>query len=140
QHTVVIPQPLAVGKFEVTFDEWDACVAHGGCTYRPIDAGWGRGRQPVIRVSWDDAKVYSAWLAKQTGKPYRLLTEAEWEYAARAGNPGRYSFGDNETQLGEYAWFSNNSDSKTQPVGTKKPNAFGLYDMHGNVWQWVEDC
>jgi len=74
-----------------------------------------------------------------TGKDYRLLSEAEWEYAARAGNPGRWSFGDDEAQLGEHAWFDKNSDRKTQPVAKKKPNAFGLYDMHGNVWQWAED-
>jgi formylglycine-generating enzyme required for sulfatase activity/class 3 adenylate cyclase len=139
QHEVTIGRPFAVGKTAVTFAEWDTCVAAGACP-KAEDSGWGRDDRPVTNVSWDEAKIYSAWLAKQTGKPYRLLTEAEWEYAARAGNPGRYSFGDDETQLGEYAWFSKNSDSKTQPVGTKKPNAFGLYDMYGNVWQWVEDC
>jgi len=139
QHEVTIAQPFAAGKTDVTFAEWDTCVAAGACLRAP-DSGWGRDDRPVIYVSWDEAKIYVAWVARLTGKPYRLLTEAEWEYAARAGNPGRYSFGDDETQLGEYAWFSKNSGSKTQPVGTKKPNAFGLYDMHGNVWQWVEDC
>jgi formylglycine-generating enzyme required for sulfatase activity/class 3 adenylate cyclase len=139
QRVVTIGQPFAVGKTPVTFAEWDTCVAAGACP-KADDSGWGRDDRPVTNVSWDEAKIYSAWLAKLTGKPYRLLTEAEWEYAARAGNPGRYFFGDDETQLGEHAWFSQNSDSKTQPVGTKKPNAFGLYDMHGNVWQWVEDC
>jgi formylglycine-generating enzyme required for sulfatase activity/class 3 adenylate cyclase len=139
QHEVRIGQPFAVGKTHVTFAEWDGCVAAGACP-NAADSGWGRDDRPVTNVTWDEAKIYLAWLAKQTGKPYRLLTEAEWEYAARAGNPGRYSFGDDETQLGEYAWFSKNSGSKTQPVGTKKPNAFGLCDMHGNVWQWVEDC
>ena len=139
QREVTIGQPFAVGKTAVTFAEWDTCVAAGACP-KAEDSGWGRDDRPLTNVSWDEAKIYSAWLAKQTGKPYRLLTEAEWEYAARAGNPGRYSFGDDETQLDEYAWFSKNSDGKTQPVGTKKPNAFGLYDMHGNVWQWVEDC
>jgi formylglycine-generating enzyme required for sulfatase activity len=139
QHEVTIGQPFAVGKTDVTFAEWDKCVAAGGCP-NAADSGWGRDDRPVINVTWDEAKIYSAWLAKQTGKPYRLLTEAEWEYAARAGNSGRYSFGDDEALLGDYAWFSDNSDAKTQPVGTKKPNAFGLYDMHGNVWQWVEDC
>jgi formylglycine-generating enzyme required for sulfatase activity/class 3 adenylate cyclase len=139
QREVTIGQPFAVGKTAVTFAEWDTCVAAGACP-KAEDSGWGRDDRPLTNVSWDEAKTYSTWLAKQTGKPYRLLTEAEWEYAARAGNPGRYSFGDDETQLDEYAWFSKNSDGKTQPVGTKKPNAFGLYDMHGNVWQWVEDC
>ena len=139
QHEVTIGQPFAVGKTDVTFAEWDTCAAAGACP-KAADSGWGRDDRPVINVTWDEAKIYSAWLAKQTGKPYRLLTEAEWEYVARAGNPGRYSFGDDETQLGEYAWFSENSGGKTHPVGTKKPNAFGVYDMHGNVWQWVEDC
>jgi formylglycine-generating enzyme required for sulfatase activity len=90
-------------------------------------------------MSWEEAKGYVTWLKQMTGKDYRLLSEAEWEYAARAGNPGRWSFGDDETQFGDYAWFRGNSDGKTQPVAKKKPNAFGLYDMHGNVWQWVED-
>jgi formylglycine-generating enzyme required for sulfatase activity len=139
EHVVTIGQPFAVGKNPITFTEWDSCVAAGACP-KAEDSGWGRDDRPVTNVTWDEAKIYSTWLAKRTGKPYRLLTEAEWEYAARGGIPGRYAFGDEETQLGEYAWFSQNSDSKTQPVGTKKPNAFGLYDMHGNVWQWVEDC
>ena len=86
QHRVTIPKPFAVGKFEVTFEEWDACVTGGGCNgYRPMDRGWGRGRRPVINVSWQDAKAYVGWLSRKTGKSYRLLTEAEWEYASRAG-------------------------------------------------------
>jgi len=140
QRQVRIRQPFAVGKFEVTFDEWDACVAHGGCKPQPDDLSWGRGRRPVIHVSWDDAKQYVAWIAKLTGKPYRLLTEVEWEYAARAGGSGRYSFGDDERQLGDHAWYGRNSGGKTQPVGQKIANAFGLHDMHGNVREWVEDC
>jgi formylglycine-generating enzyme required for sulfatase activity len=113
-------------------------MAAGACP-KVLDNGWGRGERPLILVSWEEAKAYAAWLKRMTGKDYRLLTESEWEYAARAGNQGRYSFGDDQTQLGDYAWFQGNT-SRTQPVGTKKPNAFGLYDMHGNVWQWVEDC
>jgi formylglycine-generating enzyme required for sulfatase activity len=137
QHRVTIVSSFAVGRFEITFDEWDACAAHGGCERKPTAPG-GRGRQPVIQVSWDDAREYVDWIAKLTGKPYRLLTEAEWEYAARAGSPGRFSFGDDEAKLGEYARYYSNSG--TQPVGSFAPNAFGLYDMHGNVWEWVEDC
>jgi formylglycine-generating enzyme required for sulfatase activity len=142
QHQVAIRQSFAVGKFEVTFAEWEACVAGGGCTgnSNPNEPGWGKGRRPVINVSWVHAKEYVDWLARKTGKSYRLLSEAEWEYAARAGSGGRWTFGDNESQLGEFGWYSSNSGDKTQPVGGKKPNAWGLHDMHGNVWEWVEDC
>ena len=139
-HKVKIAEPFAVGKYEVTFDEWDICVKEGGCKESPSASNWGRGRRPVIKVSWDDAKEYVAWLSRKTGQPYRLLTEAEWEYAARAGSAGRWSFGDDEAKLGEYAWYYDNSGSETHPVGQKQPNAFGIYDMHGNVWEWVEDC
>jgi formylglycine-generating enzyme required for sulfatase activity len=139
-HKVTIAKPFAVAKFELTFDEWDTCAAHGDCDPNVSDGGWGRGRQPVINVSWDDARRDVAWLSRITGQPYRLLTEAEWEYAARAGTTTRYSFGDDEAALGQYAWSRANSDRKTHPVGEKKPNAFGLYDMHGNVWEWVQDC
>ena len=102
----------------------------------------GRGRQPVINVTWDDAQRYVAWLSKMTGKPYRLLSEAEWEYAARAGTQTAYSWGD---EIGKGNANCNGCGSQwdnkqTAPVGSFAPNAFGLYDMHGNVWEWVEDC
>ena len=138
QHEVTIAKPFAVGQTDVTFAEWDICVAAGACP-KVADNGWGRGDRPVILVSWEEAKRYVTWLKRITGKDYRLLSEAEWEYSARAGNQGRWSFGDDEFQLGDYAWFIRNSENKTQPVAKKKPNAFGLYDMHGNVRQWVED-
>jgi formylglycine-generating enzyme required for sulfatase activity len=138
QHEVTIAKPFAVGRTDLTFAEWDMCVAAGACPKVP-DNGWGRGDRPVINVSWEEAKGYVAWLNQMTGKEYRLLSEAEWEYVARAGNQGRWSFGDEDSQLGNYAWFDQNSENATQPVATRQPNAFGLYDMHGNVWQWVED-
>jgi formylglycine-generating enzyme required for sulfatase activity len=141
QHRVTIKQPFAVGKFEVTFAEWDACVSEGGCKRKP-KTDWGRGRQPVMNVSWDDiTEEYLPWLRKKTGKEYRLLSEAEWEYAARAGTTTAYSTGESITkkqaQFSEGSW---GSAGKTVEVGSFPANAFGLHDMHGNVGEWVEDC
>jgi formylglycine-generating enzyme required for sulfatase activity len=138
-HEVTIAKPFAVSKFPVTFDEWDACVAAAACPRVP-DA-WGRGTMPVINVSFSDAKLYAAWLSQVTGKAYRLPTEAEWEYAARAGTKTRYSWGDDPgTGNAVCDGCGSRWDLKqTAPVGSFKPNKFGLYDMHGNVWEWVED-
>jgi formylglycine-generating enzyme required for sulfatase activity len=138
QHEVAITRPFAVGRAEVTFAQWDACVAAGACR-RVGDSTWGRGDRPVINVGWSDAVQYVEWLARMSGKPYRLLSEAEWEYAARAGTATRFSFGDDDAELGRYAWYFKNSDRKSQPVGTKAANGFGLHDMHGNVYEWVAD-
>ncbi len=93
----------------------------------------------MINVSWEDANAYVEWLSSETRREYRLPSEAEWEYACRAGEAGRWSFGNDESQLGDHAWFGGNSDKKTHPVGEKSRNAFGLHDMHGNVQEWVED-
>lgn len=141
QHRVTVPR-FAVSETEITFDDWGQCAANGGCRAqpRPADQMWGRGRQPVINVSWDDAQQYVRWLSEMTGASYRLLSEAEWEYAARAGTVTAFSFGDDDTDISEYAWFDGNSGGNPRPVRTRKPNAFGLYDMHGNVSEWVEDC
>lgn len=129
---------FALGRYEVTFEEYDKfCEATG--REKPKDEGWGRGKRPIINVSWDDTKEYIQWLSEQTGKEYRLPSEAQWEYACRAGSTGKYSFGDDINQLGNYGWYSSNSGGKTHSVGEKQPNKFGLYDMHGNVWEWLED-
>ena len=137
QHEVTLDS-FAVGRYPVTFAEYDAfCAATG--RDKPQDKGWGRDRRPVIKVSWEDAAAYCAWLSEQSGANYRLLTEAEWEYACRAGSAAEYCFGDDEIQLAEYAWYDKNSGDKTHPVGEKQANAFGLYDMHGNVREWVQD-
>jgi formylglycine-generating enzyme required for sulfatase activity len=140
-HRVTIAQPLAVSKFEITFEQWDACVAVGTCAQVP-DSNMGRGTQPVINVSWDHAQQYVAWFSKMTGRSYRLLSEAEWEYAARASTTTAYSWGD---ELGKKNANCNGCGSewdslRTAPVGSFPPNQFDLYDMHGNVWEWVEDC
>jgi formylglycine-generating enzyme required for sulfatase activity len=143
-HRVDITKPLAVGKFTVTFAEWDACVATGGCNHKPEDQGWGRSTRPVINVSWEDAILeYLPWFSRKAGKTYRLLTEAEWEYAARAGTTTTYFWGnDIGKNLANCDGCGNQWDGKqTAPVGSSfKPNAFGLFDMDGNVWQWVQDC
>jgi formylglycine-generating enzyme required for sulfatase activity len=153
QRKVAIDRPFAVGKFEVTFAQWDACAAEGGCKHKPGDEGWGRGKRPVINVSWHDAMQYAAWLSSKTGKAYRLPTEAEWEYAGRgvtkatdphtpfatgatidykqANYDANFRYG--EGKQGVYR-------QKTLEVGALPKNAFGLHDMHGNVWEWVQDC
>ncbi|MGH8499760.1 MAG: formylglycine-generating enzyme family protein, partial [Methylococcales bacterium] len=138
QHEVTIAQPFAIGKFEVTFAEYDRFAQATG---RPLpdDSGWGRDRQPVINVSWIDAQAYARWLSQQTGINYRLPSEAEWEYAARAGSTTPY-FWDDKGRIEDYAWYYKNSGDRTHPVGEKKPNAFGLYDTVGNVWEWTLDC
>ena len=141
QHRVTIGKRFAVSKTEVTFADWDACVAVGACPH-VSDGGWQRGKNPVINVTWLDAKHYADWFSRMTGKPYRLLTEAEWEYAARAESKTIYSWG-NELGTGN----ANCNGCGTQwdgkqpsPAGSFPPNGFGLHDMLGNVWEWVEDC
>ena len=149
QHRVTFARPFAAGQFSVTFEEWDACVADGGCNgYRPSDAGWGRGRRPVINVSWDDAKAYVAWLSRKAGKAYRLLSEAEREYVTRAGTTTPFWWGTSiTTRQASYDGRSTYGGgpkgellSQTVLVDAFEPNPWGFYQMHGNVWEWVEDC
>lgn len=135
-HEVTFEKGFHIGKYEVIFEQYCASTHHA-C---PSDSQWGRGNQPVINVTWYEAGEYAAWLSQATGQAFRLPSEAEWEYAARAGTQTRWSFGDQESDLGNYAWFEGNSGAQTHPVGEKKPNPWGLYDVHGNVWEWVEDC
>ena len=152
--TVTISRRIAMGRYEVTFADYDRFVAATG-TRRPSDRDWGRDTRPVINVNWNEAKAYAAWLSKQTGKRYRLPTEAEWEYAARAGTTKRYAFGNSiDCSQARYGRRSSSSEciprgisrdlrrtlQRTAPVGSFMPSAFGLYDMHGNVSEWVEDC
>lgn len=158
-HTVKIAYPFAVGKYEVTFAEWDACVADGGCTHQPDDEGWGRGNRPVINISWQDAQQYVAWLSRKTGHPYRLLSEAEWEYVARAGTVTIHWWGGggideaDQDHLEEHNHANYGKETccgrrvigadrweNTAPVGSFAPNPLGLFDTAGNVHEWVEDC
>lgn len=163
QHEVTV-RPFWMGKTEVTWDEYDLFAFGGGvekkqppsepgrqpgndadAVTRPTPPyadeafGFGKGRQPVISITHHAALEYCRWLSAKTGKTYRLPTEAEWEYACRAGAKMAYSFGGDPARLGEYAWYLENSDGRPHPVGTKKPNAWVLYDMHGNVAEWCLD-
>jgi formylglycine-generating enzyme required for sulfatase activity len=153
QRKVVVPA-FGIGKHEVTFAQWDACVAEGSCAHKAGDEGWGRGRRPVINVSWHDATSFVAWLTRKTAKTYRLPTEAEWEYAARgvtSASAPHPPFSTGATITYQQANYDANFvygdggrmgifRQKTVEVGTFRKNAFGLYDMHGNVWEWVQDC
>lgn len=150
------PHKVTVSSFnmsttEITFSQWDQCYNDKGCTTYPDDESWGRGQHPVINVSWDDAQQYVTWLSKKTGKNYRLPNEVEWEYAARANTKTFYAYGDCITNThanfdARFIW--NKKDcktigsffNKTQEVAHLAKNAFGLYDMHGNVWEWTQDC
>jgi len=145
-HPVGLDRAFAMGRTEVTFAQWDACVAGGGCGgHRAKDYGWGRRSRPVIGVSWADAQAYAQWLSGKTGHRYRLPSEAEWEYAARGGTSTPFHTGptinsrqanlldDNLNGLFTYR-------QTTVPAGSFPPNPFGLHDVHGNVWEWVEDC
>ncbi len=136
-HTVNFCKPFALGKYPLTFAEYD-CFAVATGRAKPDDQGWGRGRRPVINVSWDDADAYTRWLARETGEGFRLPTESEWEYAVRAGTESNYYWSDRQ-MAEDYAWFSNNAFGMTHPVGEKMPNEFGLSDMAGNVWEWLQD-
>jgi len=160
QHEVALG-PFWIGKLEVTWREYDKfwldmSVVQASYTseikaagvdaltrptppYADESFGFGKGKQPVISVGHHAAMEYARWLSRKTGKVYRLPTEAEWEYACRAGATNAYSFGDDPATLGDYAWSAGNSDGQPRPVGGKKPNAWGLFDMHGNAAEWVLD-
>ncbi len=147
QRDVTFSTGFALSAREVTYADWDACAADGGCAYKAPDHGWGREARPVVSVSYEDALSYVEWLSKKTGQTYRLPTEAEWEYAARAGSSAPFSFGSNvlasqANYNGQYPYAGARETfrGRTTPAGSFEPNAFGLYDMHGNAWEWTADC
>ena len=133
-HKVKIANPFYLGTYPVTQAEWGVVMGDSHSRVKGDDL-------PVETVSWDDVQEFIRKLNEKEGTDrYRLPSEAEWEYACRAGTTTAYSFGDDESRLDDYAWYNDNSDDKTHPVGKKKPNPYGLYDMHGNVWEWVQDA
>ncbi len=139
---VIVPKPFAIGRYEVTFDEWDACVEARGCSHDPDDHKWGRGTRPVINVDYHKVEEFIAWISSKTGETYYIPSEAEWEYAHRAGTVTAFPWGD-EAGVNN----ANCKDCKsewsgigTAPVGSFKPNAFGLYDTVANAFEWTADC
>jgi formylglycine-generating enzyme required for sulfatase activity len=140
-HRVTIAKPFAIGRREVSFAEWDACVAAGPCKYAPGDHGWGRGARPAIDLSWDDLAPFVGWLSQKAGQSYRLPSEAEWEYSARAGTVSSYWWGkDVGTARAKCQDCGGTPGAQTVPTGSFRPNAFGLYDTSGNAAEWVQDC
>ena len=139
QHEVCIARPFAIGRYPMTFEEYEA-FAKAVKRQLPGDEGWGRGRRPVINVSWQDAVACAQWLSGQTGRRYRLPSEAEWEYAARAGTETRWSFGDEESELEKYAWYDGNSEGGTHPVGEKEPNPWDSTRCTAMSMNGSQDC
>jgi formylglycine-generating enzyme required for sulfatase activity len=131
-HEVTLAQPFYMGKFEVTQEQFEKIIKSNPSEYKGA-------RNPVVRVSWDDAQAFCKQMSQKTGRSVRLPSEAEWEYACRAGTSTRFYSGDKDDDLDRIGWYYKNSGGRTHPVGEKEPNVFGLYDMHGNVWEWVED-
>ncbi|CAA7616624.1 conserved exported hypothetical protein [Candidatus Terasakiella magnetica] len=140
--SIRFPRPFALGRTEVTFDQWQLCVDAGACRGGQDDHEWGRGKRPVINVTWADARAYAAWIGKKSGLACRLPSESEWEYAARAGTTTGFWWGD--TPGGDKAncrdCLGKEPPYGSKPVGSFAANPWGLYDMNGNVWEWVEDC
>lgn len=142
RHPVTIARPFALSRTPVTFAQWDLYQAEAGIAHRPADEGWGRGDRPAVNLSWDDARGCVDWLARRTGRPFRLPSESEWEYAARAGTSSAFHWGERfeigraNCLDGAEPW----TGRMTSPVGSYPANGFGLHDMLGNIWEWVEDC
>jgi formylglycine-generating enzyme required for sulfatase activity len=144
QHQVTVPG-FAVGRFPVSLDEWNACVLGKGCSFRPFGATTDRGRQPVTNILWEDAKEYVEWLSRATGRPYRLLSESEREYVVRAGTTAAFWWGDSPTPAEDLVEQRQLAQASSLPparlaFAPSIPNSWGLYEVHGSVYDWVEDC